>query len=298
MNKKIVVVGSANVDMVIHSAKMPRLGETLVGTNFQTNAGGKGLNQAVAVAKLGGNVSFLGAVGKDNNGAFLQNTLNENGVAFAGVVSDDAPTGTAMITVVNGDNFILLNAGANDTLTPQAIEQKKQPIADSDFCMLQLEIPVDTVVKVMEIANESGTKIVLNPAPFKELPDAVYPLVDYLIPNEHEAEALTGIRIVDDESAVRAVESIRQKGVKNVVITLGGRGCAYTDGEAVRFRAAEKVTVVDTTSAGDCFIGALVTKLAEGQPITDAVNFATKASAITVSRAGASVSIPFAHEIG
>lgn len=294
---KIIVVGSANVDLVIHSARMPKLGETLTGSNFQTNAGGKGLNQAVAIAKSGGDISFLGAVGKDGNGDFLKNTLNEYGIRFEGFVAEKAPTGTALITVVNADNFILLDPGANGTLTPEIIETKRKQIAESDFCVMQLEIPMETVLKVMEIASSSGTKIVLNPAPFQMLPDALYPLVDYLVPNEHEAELLTGIHIDSEETAIRAIGKIRELGVKNVVITLGDKGSVYTDGAEVLFFPAEKVTAVDTTSAGDCFIGALVTKLSQGNAIHDAIKFATKASAITVSRPGAAVSIPFAHEI-
>ncbi len=181
----------------------------MVGSNFQINAGGKGLNQATAIAKLGGNVLFLGAVGKDNN----------------------------------------------------------------------------------------GTKVVLNPAPFKKMPDEVYRLVDYLVPNEHEAESLTGICIDSKASAIKAIEKIKLLGVKDVVITLGDRGCVYTDGDQVVFFPAENVTAVDTTSAGDCFIGALVTVLSQNKPISEAITFATKAAAITITREGASKSIPTADEI-
>ena len=185
---------------------MPKLGETLVGSNFQINAGGKGLNQSTAIAKLGGNVLFLGAVGEDSNGEFLLDALKEYGIAFKGVKTQKHPTGAAMITVVNGDNFIFLNSGANDALTVEVINQKSHLITESDYCVLQLEIPTQTVLKVIEIANKNKTKIILNPAPFKELPEAIYPLVDYLIPNEHEAELLTGIRIDSEESAIRAVK--------------------------------------------------------------------------------------------
>lgn len=297
MGNKIIVVGSANTDLVIHTEKMPKLGETLVGNNFQTNAGGKGLNQAVAIAKLGGNASFLGAVGCDGNGEFLIGTLTEFGVNFEGVKLEKHPTGTAMITVVNGDNFIILNSGANDALTAGIIEQKAHLITESDFCVLQLEIPIETVLKTIEIARKSGTRVVLNPAPFKKLPDEVYSLVDYLIPNEHEAEALTGICIDSNDLAIKAVEKIKALGVKNVIITLGDKGCVYNDGEKITFHPAKSVTAVDTTSAGDCFIGALVTRLSENNSITEAIDFATKASAVAVSRAGASASIPFAYEV-
>lgn len=297
MENKIIVVGSANTDLVINTERMPKLGETLVGSNFQTNAGGKGLNQAVAIAKLGGEVSFLGAIGSDGNGQLLLNALNEYGVNFEGVKFKDYPTGTAMITVVNGDNFIILNSGANDALNAELIEQKSSLITESEYCVLQLEIPINTVLKTIEIASKSGTKVVLNPAPFKKLPDEVYSFVDCLIPNEHEAQALTGICIDSKDAAIKAVEKIKALGVKNVVITLGHKGCVYNDGDNIIFHPAKNVTAVDTTSAGDCFIGAFVTKLSEHNSIAEAVEFATKASAIAVSRAGASVSIPFAYEI-
>lgn len=297
MKNKITVIGSANTDLVIHSERMPKLGETLVGGSFQTSAGGKGLNQAIAISKLGGSVSFLGALGRDDRGDFLLSVLDEHKVTFEGIRVEDAPTGVAMITVVGGDNFIVLDAGANNALSADTVEQKKQLIADSDFCVLQLEIPVETVFKICEIAHSTDTKIVLNPAPYKELPDSVYPLVDYLIPNEHEAEAITGIHIDSEEAAREAVDVLLSKGAKNVVITLGSRGCVYSNGCDVVYHPAKKVVAVDSTSAGDCFIGALIAKLSQNYPLHEAISFATKASAITVSRPGAAASIPFEHEV-
>ncbi len=297
MENKIIVLGSANVDLVIHSEKMPKLGETLVGSDFQVNAGGKGLNQAIAIAKLGGTVSFLGALGNDSNGEFLHSTLKEYDIPFEGIRSQTNPTGTAMITVVQGDNFILLNGGANHEVTPQMAEEKAKLIENCDFCVMQLEIPQETVIKVCQMAKNSDTKVVLNPAPFKELPREVYPLVDYLIPNEHEAEALTGISVQDEESATKALETIRSFGVETVIITLGDKGCVYNDGEEIRFHPAQSTSVVDTTSAGDCFIGALVTKLSQKEPLSHAIHYATKAAAMAVGRAGAAKSIPFGWEV-
>ena len=297
MGNKIVVAGSANVDFVIHSAKMPKLGETLVGSNFQINAGGKGLNQAIAIAKLGGDVSFLGAIGNDSNGGYLLDTLTEHGVPFQGVKSPDHTTGTAMITVVDGNNFIILNGGANESLTPEVIDDHASIIADSDFVVMQLEIPVESVLRVCEVARENGTKVVLNPAPFKALPEKVYTLVDYLIPNEHEAQLLTGITIDSDETAVESVKKLRALGVEHCIITLGDKGCAYNDGDDIILCPAVKATAVDTTSAGDCFVGALVTKLQKGATLAEGITYATKASAIAVSREGASKSIPYASEI-
>ncbi|MBE6904237.1 MAG: ribokinase [Ruminococcaceae bacterium] len=297
MSSKITVIGSANADLVIHSEKMPQLGETLTGSDFQINAGGKGLNQAVAIAKLGGNVSFIGALGKDSNASVLLDTLNENGVLFEGRLFENEPTGIAMITVVNSDNFIILNPGANYCLTPEIIEENEQKIAESDFCVLQLEIPIETVAKVCEISKKHGTKVILNPAPYKELSPSLLANVDYLIPNEHEARDITGIYPDNEENCIKTVQKLLSMGVKNTVITLGERGCVYNDNNEIKFHSAVPVKAVDTTSAGDCFIGALTTKLSQGCPIDKAIAFASKASAITVSRQGASKSIPFAHEV-
>ena len=297
MSEKIIVIGSMNADLVIHSPKMPVLGETLNGNNFQINAGGKGLNQAVAIAKLGGDVSFLGAVGNDANGQLLLNELKNSNVDFKGFKTEEATTGIAMITVVDGNNFIILDAGANDKLTPEIISNYRDLIGKSDYCVMQLEIPVETVLKVCEIAKKYGTRIILNPAPFKELPNEIFSQIDYIIPNEHEAHDLTGIYPSDEESTQKAILKLKEKGVKNVIITLGERGCAYNVGDSLYFKTALKTNVVDTTSAGDTFVGALVSKFSQNENLENAINFATKASAITVSREGASRSIPFVNEI-
>jgi len=297
VSSKIIVIGSANADLVIHSPKMPRIGETLTGSNFQVNAGGKGLNQAVAIAKLGGNVSFCGCVGNDANGELLLNELKNNDVTFKGFETEEAPTGIAMITVVDGNNFIILDSGANARLTPEVIENYSDLIAECEYCVMQLEIPVETVLKVCEIAKNSDTKIILNPAPYKKIPEILFSQIDYIIPNEHEAHDLTGIYPDSEENTRKAVLKLNQMGVKNVIITLGERGCAYNVGDSVLFKPAIKTEVVDTTSAGDTFIGALVSKLSQNETLNNAIFYATKASAITVSRLGASKSIPYADEI-
>ena len=297
MSGKIVVIGSMNADLVIHSPQMPNLGETLTGSNFQINAGGKGLNQAVAIAKLGGDVSFLGAVGEDANGELLLNELYNSNVDFKGFKTKEAPTGIAMITVVDGNNFIILDAGANAELTPEVISNFGDLIAECEYCVMQLEIPVETVLKVCEIANKCGTKIILNPAPYKELLNEVFSKIDFIIPNEHEAYDLTGIYPSDEESTQKAILKLKQMGVKNIIITLGERGCAYSVENEIVFKSAIKTNVVDTTSAGDTFVGALVSKLSQNETLENAVLFATKAAAITVSREGASKSIPYANEI-
>lgn len=294
---RIVVIGSANVDMVIHTAAMPTLGETRMGYGFQQNAGGKGLNQAVAIARLGGNVTFVGAVGQDRGGELLLSTLRENGVAFAGVQTAAYPTGVAMITVVGGDNSIVVNAGANAAMTPDVINACAPLIAQSDYCIVQLEIPLETVIAACKTAAAHGTKVVLNPAPYQPLPAQLLSLVDYCIPNEHEAAAMTGIAVADEACAVKAVNTMQESGIKHPIMTWGGNGCVYHhDGNAVHHPAA-RTDVIDTTSAGDCFIGALVTRLSEGEALPEAIAFATKAAAIAVSRKGAAKSIPHAWEV-
>lgn len=295
--KNILVIGSANIDLTIHTDRMPKLGETVAGHGFSMNSGGKGANQAVAAAKLGGDVKFLGVIGNDTYGEKLLADLRKSGAFFEGITADGVPTGTACITVVNGDNFIVLNPGANDLLTPEIIEEKAELIRKSDYVIMQLEIPVDSVLRAAVIAKDAGTSVVLNPAPVKELPDEIYRLIDIMIPNEYEAMLLTGISTDNEQGCRAAVEDLRKKGVKTVIITLGDRGCVYNDGDRIIFHPAGKADVVDTTSAGDSFIGALCCKLASGNSLPESIDYATKVAAVTVSRRGASESIPYAYEI-
>lgn len=295
--KNILVIGSANIDLTIQTDRMPKLGETVTGHGFSMNSGGKGANQAVAAAKLGGDVKFLGVIGNDTYGEKLLADLRKSGAFFEGITADGVPTGTACITVVNGDNFIVLNPGANDLLTPEIIEEKAELIRKSDYVIMQLEIPVDSVLRAAVIAKDAGTSVVLNPAPVKELPDEIYRLIDIMIPNEYEAMLLTGISTDNEQGCRAAVEDLRKKGVKTVIITLGDRGCVYNDGDRIIFHPAGKADVVDTTSAGDSFIGALCCKLSSGNSLPESIDYATKVAAVTVSRRGASESIPYAYEI-
>lgn len=295
--KKILVVGSANADLTIHTSRMPKLGETIPGNEFSTAAGGKGLNQAAAVAKLGGEVSFLGAVGCDTHGQLLLHTLQEYGISFQGMESKEEATGIALVTVAGGDNFIILSPGANNLVTPALIEQKESLIAEADCLVMQLEIPLESVIRAAEIAAAHGTMVFLNPAPARELPDTLLGMTDVLVPNEHEAESLTGICTDSEEGCVSAIQQLRARGAETVIITRGEQGCAYNIGDNVMFCPAEKVHAVDTTSAGDSFIGALCVKLADGADLSDAVKYAGKVSAVTVSRKGSSISIPYAEEL-
>lgn len=293
----ILVIGSANADYVMTADRMPAAGETLHGNAFRIQAGGKGLNQAVAAAKLGGKVTFLGAVGADGNGAMLRGVLERSNVTFEEIRCEDATTGIAMIVVAEGDNRILLHAGANARLTPSVVQRCRERIEASEYVVLQLEIPPETVRAVCAIAAESGTKVVLNPAPAVPLDAALCRQVELLIPNEHEAQVLTGVTVKDRASAETALCRLLALGVKQVIITLGEQGCVYTDGTEIVHQPAIRVDAVDTTSAGDCFIGATVARLAAGASLREAIVFASKAAAITVSREGAADSIPLAEDV-
>ncbi len=297
MNKKILVVGSANADLTIHADRMPELGETITGSNFSVNCGGKGANQAVAVAKLGGEVSFLGAVGNDANGKMLLDNLSNEKVEFKGVVTENTPTGIASITVINGDNFIVLDEGANAYLTPDVVREKEEVISESEYVILQLEIPMETVIETARLAKKCNKTVVLNPAPYKEMPEKLFSLVDIFIPNEHEAKLMTGAELTDEPSYKQTIEEIRSKGINSVIITLGDKGCVYNVGDEIFTQPAIKVKVVDTTSAGDSFIGALITRLSRGESIHNAVSYAARVASITVTRMGAATSIPYESEI-
>lgn len=295
--KNILVVGSMNMDLSIEVDRAPKIGETLVGRGFCTAPGGKGANQAIAAARLGGTVRFLGAVGADTYGAQLTENLVKNSIAYEGAVLKDVSTGIAMITVCGGNNFILLDGGANDCVTPALLEGKKDLFTWADFVILQLEIPMEAVLCAAKLARENGASVLLNPAPYKPLPAEIFPYIDYLVPNEHEASDIVGFALDTDEACRRAIRVLLEKGIRNVIITLGENGCIFTKENGVATHPAEKVKAVDTTAAGDTFIGALVSKLCEGAAIESAVAYATHASAVTVTRRGAADSIPYAHEI-
>ena len=297
MSKRVLVIGSINVDYVIHTERLPKLGETLTGSDFSINFGGKGANQAVALARAGCEVKMFGAVGNDLSGELALNHLTACGVDASAVLRADAPTGAAVITVCGGDNHILLDVGANAFVTPQVIEDSRNLIAWADTVVMQYEIPVESVLLAARMAHEMGKRVVINPAPVKPVDEALYRYVDLFVPNEFEAELITGIRQNTDDDARRAIDAIKANGCRDVIITLGERGSAYSKGEDVAFQGIYCVPRVDTTAAGDSFIGGLCAKLCEGLPLERAVDYAAAVSAITVNRAGAAVSIPTEDEV-
>ncbi len=292
----VLVIGSINMDFNIQIDRLPHMGETLSSNSCILTPGGKGANQAIAVAKLGGNVNFICAVGNDANGKDLLKNLNTNNVSYDAEVIEGA-SGTAIVTVVDGNNCIIVNEGANGAITPEIIKSKEMLFHWADIIVLQLEIPITGVEAAIELGYNLKKTVILNPAPAKELQKSIFKKISYIVPNEHEAEILTGIKIDNEESVIKAIDAFKQLGVKEVIITLGNKGCAYTKNGEVLFEPAIETKVVDTTAAGDCFIGTVSVMLSMNKDITDAVKTATKASSVTVSRSGAASSIPTLNEI-
>lgn len=301
-NVKIVVVGSANTDMVVKTVQMPRPGETVLGGKFLMTQGGKGANQAVAAAKLDGDVAFVGKVGDDVFGGNTLESLRKYDVDVSGVgVEADTPSGVALITVdASGENSIVVAPGANAMLAPYDVTNATDLIDNAEIVLLQLEIPMETVAYAAMLAKSRGKKVVLNPAPAPKSPlsDDLLSSVDVIVPNETETEILTGIRLTDDkESWNDAAKAFHSKGIKEVGITLGSKGALYSDGNGIVEIPAFKVKAVDTTAAGDTFCGALCVALTEGCTMDAAITFANKAASIAVTRVGAQRSCPVRKEV-
>ncbi len=297
---KILVVGSANTDMVVSTEKFPKPGETIFGSGFMTNHGGKGANQAVAVARLGGDTAFICKVGEDGFGTATLEMLQGEGIdASCASVAEGAPSGVALITVAGGENNIVVCSGANALLSPEDICAAEAKFEEAQVVLMQLETPVETLVAAAELGKKYGAYVVLNPAPAPKepLPEALLKNVDLLIPNETETAGISGVDISGDEAIPAAMDAIQGLGVKDVIITLGSRGaCARIDGK-LTIVPAIKVTPVDTTAAGDTFCGGLCVALSEGKDLEQAIRFAQKAASITVTRMGAQVSIPRREEV-
>ena len=252
--KKIVVVGSLNMDMVINTSRVPKMGETIIGSNFMTAPGGKGANQAVAAAKLGGNVSMIGCVGDDIFGRNLRENLKACNVDIDNTrMVKEVSTGLAVITVCGGDNSIILDSGANFKIDCKMIDEVKEIITKSHIVMLQLEIPQEVVEYVIAIAFANKVKVLLNPAPARQLSEELLSKVDLLTPNESECELITGMPVKSIEDAKAAIKNLMEKGIKNVIITMGKNGVVYNNDKEILHKNVPKVKVVDTTAAGDLF---------------------------------------------
>ena len=297
--KKIFVLGSTNTDMVIADRKLPAPGETISGGRFMMNPGGKGANQAVAVARLAakrGECVFVAKVGDDLFGRDAAARFRAEGIDARLVVDRKNPSGTALILVdAKGQNVISVALGANGTLSPADVKPRLKDLKGAAALLMQLETPIPTVLAAAKAAKAAGVMVVLNPAPAAKLPKELYPLIDWITPNETEAELLTGVKVKDAKSAQLAVDALKRKGVKNVAITMGAKG-VYC-GNCRRLYPAKKVKAVDCVAAGDTFNGAFVVALAEGKSCRDAIAFAQKASAISVTRPGAQSSVPRRREV-
>jgi len=298
-NGKILVIGSANTDMVIQSAHLPVPGETVLGKQFMMNPGGKGANQAVAAAKLGAQVSFICKVGQDIFGQEAIANFEQYGIVTSSIIKDVAhPSGIALIMVDSkGENCIPVALGANEQLTEADINIHRHQVEQCDTLLLQLETPILTVLASIKLASQLGKKVILNPAPAHTLPDDIFPYIEIITPNETEAQFLTGIEVKDKNTAKQSAQILRNKGTKTVIITLGAKGAFVLSDTFEGIVPAPKVTAIDTTAAGDTFNGALVVALVNGKDLKSAVDFANRAAAFSVTRLGAQSSSPTLEEL-
>jgi ribokinase len=298
--QSIVVVGSSNTDMIIRVPRIPRAGETLLGGEFLTAAGGKGANQAVGAARAGGTVTFVARVGRDAFGDQAIAGLRRDGIDVSCVFRDRlTASGVALIFVAkDGENSIAVAGGANAKLSPADVKKATRAIRSAALLVTQLETPLATVTAAAEVAAKAGVPVVLNPAPARPLANSLLKLISILTPNETEAELLTGIKVTDEAGAAMACAKLRSRGVRTVILTLGERGAFLADVDGQRLVPGFKVKTVDSTAAGDIFNGALAVALAEGKTVLDAVRFANAAAALSVTRLGAQPSAPTRADIG
>jgi len=299
MKKNIVVIGSSNTDLVIRTSQFPEPGETVIGGEFNTFAGGKGANQAVAASRLGADVTFVAKVGNDSFGKVAVQGFEKEGIHTQYIFTDKSlPSGVASITLnEQGQNSIIVAPGANNALSKEHIQLAKETLQNADLLLIQLEVPLETVLFSIELSYALGVRVILNPAPAFELPKEIYAKIDVITPNETEAFLLTGIEVVDSETASLAATKFLDWGVKHVVITLGEKGLFYKNSETAFLMPAIKTEVKDTTAAGDIFNGALAVALSEGKNWQAALKFANIAASIGVGRLGAQASVPFRKEV-
>jgi ribokinase len=295
---RICVVGSANMDLTFRTPRLPLPGETLIGHSFVQSFGGKGANQAVAAARLGANVSIVTRVGRDAFGEAILINFAHQGIATYAVTDPDRPTGTAAILVDDsGRNCIVAVAGANVGLSPRHVEEAADVIRGAAVLVSPLEVPIETILTAFRLAKGSGVRTVLNPAPAFPLPEELWHLVDVCVPNEVEAELLTGQVVRSVEDAEAAGRQLLGRGPKTVIVTLGERGALIVDQGRSEQVPGVAVTAVDTTGAGDAFIGGLSVFLAEGKPLREAVVLANAVGALSVTVAGAQAGLPRREEL-
>jgi ribokinase len=299
MPAKVVVIGSLNMDLVTRAPRLPRGGETLIGESFATVSGGKGANQAVAAARVGAQVSMVGCVGSDAYGKELREALLAEQIDCQAVSTVEGSSGVALIVVDdNSQNTIVIVAGANGALTPALIGCFDAVLQAADVIICQLEVPDVTVGHALKRARELGKVVILNPAPASQpLPADWYANIDYLIPNESEASALSGLAVESRQSAEAAATRLIEMGAGKVIITLGAEGSLFADGKSCAHFPAPAVKAIDTTAAGDTFVGGFAAALAGGQSEAEAIRFGQIAAALSVTRAGAQPSIPTLSDV-
>lgn len=296
MTDEILVIGSMNMDLVVQTDRSPEKGETLIGREFQTVPGGKGANQAVAIGKLKGDVTFIGACGQDRFGDALLSSLQESGVKIDAVSRFEGASGIAVITIESdGDNRIIVIPGANGRLSPEMIDQMEERIQQARIVLLQLEIPLETVLYTIELAHKYGKTIILDPAPAVPLPEHIYSKIDYLLPNEGELNLLLADHHLTtlDEKA----EKLLELGVKGVLVTRGAEGSSLYTKDGLQTFEAVQVKAVDTTAAGDSFAGAFALGLQKNWSLEESINFAKIIAALSVTKVGAQSSLPELEQV-
>ncbi len=296
--KNICVIGSLNMDLVVNVDTMPKPGQTIIGSNFKEVPGGKGANQAVAMARLNGNVSMIGKGGEDGFGQTLINSLKNDKVDTTYIQTSKGATGVALITVdKNAQNSIVVSPGANFEVKEDDIDNNIEAIKNSDIVVLQLETPLNTIKYALNKAKELNKYTILNPAPAVKLDDEIIKNVDLLTPNETELEIISGVSIETEEDIQKAAQIMIEKGVKELIVTLGSKGSLYINKEKSMFKKAYKVEAVDTTAAGDSYTGALAVALSQDKNIEDAMDFASKVGALSVLKEGAQSSLPTLEDV-
>lgn len=296
---KIVVIGSFNTDMIVKVPRIPKPGETVLGGKFSTAAGGKGANQAVAAARIGGDVTFIARLGDDNLGKEAIESFESESINTRYIKKDVIdPSGVALIFVdEKGENSIGVALGANSKLSSMDVNEAKEAIESAEILLMQLETPIATVEQAATIANAAGVKVILNPAPAQVLDDALLGNITVITPNESEAEVLTGITVVDFSSAEQAAEVLLNRGVKVVIVTMGAKGALLKTQNLAKVVPGLKVEAVDATAAGDVFNGSLVVAMSEGKTLEESVEFANSAAALSVTKLGAQPSAPTRTEL-
>lgn len=293
MHNRVAVVGSLNIDLVIELDRMPSPGETVFGSRLERHPGGKGLNQAVAAARLESEVHMIGAIGDDGSGDWLMDVVTREGINAGGIAIAKGTSGTALIEVdASGENRIIVIPGANDQVSPSGVADHLRSLSAVDVVLTQGEVPIEVMIAAAETGKKIGAQVVMNPAPVRDYPKALLTNVDILVPNEHEAQAMTGMPTSNMVDAVEAAQSLQERGPGCVIITRGEKGAVWSSAEGSGQAAAFKVSAVDTVAAGDAFCGGLAAGLARGVSLAEALRWASAAGAIAATGRGAVPSLP------